>query len=98
MRQDHNALDRRDRPELGQFLLNQRYEDLAASTSLRAAAQAGVRFAFYDYLAAVFELYVRLRRTKQAKKSARLIAELCGLHTGKRAHPIRVIIDATSAG
>ena len=28
------------------------------------------RFAFYDYLAAVFELYVQLRRTKQAKKAA----------------------------
>jgi hypothetical protein len=36
------------------------------------------RFAFYDYLAGVFELYVRLRRTRQAKKSARLIAKLEG--------------------
>ena len=34
------------------------------------------RFAFYDYLAAVFELYVQLRRTKQAKKAAGLIAKL----------------------
>jgi hypothetical protein len=54
------------------------------------------RFAFYDYLAAVFELYVRLRRTRQAKKSARLIAKLFGLRNQKRAHPIRVLIDATS--
>jgi hypothetical protein len=54
------------------------------------------RFAFYDYLAAVFEHYVQLRRTKQAKNAARLIAKLFELRTGERAHPIRVIIDATS--
>ena len=54
------------------------------------------RFAFYDYLAAVFELYVRLRRTRQAKKSARLIAKLFGLRKQNSTHPIRVIIDVTS--
>ncbi len=54
------------------------------------------RFAFYDYLAAVFELYVRLRRTGQAKRAARLIAKFFGLRNQKRTHPIRVIIDATS--
>src|SRR5437667_3568803 len=54
------------------------------------------RFAFYDYLAAVFELYVQLRRTKQAKKAATLIAKLFVFRNQKRAHPIRVIIDATS--
>jgi hypothetical protein len=54
------------------------------------------RFAFYDYLAAVFELYVQLRRTKQAKKAATLIAKLFGFRNQKRAHLIRVIIDATS--
>ena len=37
------------------------------------------RFAFYEYLAAVFELYVQLKRTKHAKKAARLIAKLFGL-------------------
>ena len=56
------------------------------------------RFAFYDYLAAVFELYVQLRRTKQAKPSAQRIAKLFGLRSQKRTHPIRVIIDATSTG
>ena len=50
----------------------------------------------YDYLAAVFELYVQLRRTKQAKPSARRIAKLFELRTGKRTHAIRVMIDATS--
>jgi hypothetical protein len=54
------------------------------------------RFAFYGYLAAVFELYVQLRRTKQAKNAATRIAKWFGFHNQKRAHPIRVIIDATS--
>ena len=54
------------------------------------------RFAFYDYLAAVFELYVQLRRSNQAKPAARRIAKLFGLRKQNRTHPIRVIIDATS--
>jgi hypothetical protein len=54
------------------------------------------RFAFYDYLVAVFELYIRLRRTKQTKKAATLIAKLFGLRNQKRTHPIRAILDATS--
>jgi hypothetical protein len=54
------------------------------------------RFAFYDYLAAVFELYVQLRRRNEAKASARRIAKLFGLHKQNRTHPIRTIIDATS--
>jgi hypothetical protein len=54
------------------------------------------RFAFYDYLAAVLEHFVQLRRTKQAKKAAARIAKLFGLRNQKRTHPIRVIIDATS--
>jgi hypothetical protein len=54
------------------------------------------RFAFYDYLAVVFELYVQLRRTKRAKRAATLIARLFGLRNHKRSHPIRVILDATS--
>jgi hypothetical protein len=54
------------------------------------------RFAFYDYLAAVFELYGQLRRTNQAKPSARRIAKLIGLRKQNRTRCIRVIIDATS--
>jgi hypothetical protein len=53
-------------------------------------------FAFYDYLAAVFELYVQLRRTKLTQKAATRIAKLFGLRTEKRAYPIRVITDGTS--
>jgi hypothetical protein len=56
------------------------------------------RFAFYDYLAAVFELYVQLRRTKQAKKTTRLIAKLFGFRKQDGTHPIRIIIDLTSTG
>jgi len=54
------------------------------------------RFAFYDYLAAIFELHVQLRRTKQAKKAARVVEKSFLLPNQKRTHPIRVIIDATS--
>ena len=54
------------------------------------------RFAFYDYLAAVFELYVQLSRTKRAKKAATRVAKLFGLRKQNRIHLIRVIIDATS--
>jgi hypothetical protein len=54
------------------------------------------RFAFYDYLAAVFELYVRLSRTKRAKKAATRVAKLFGLRKQNHTHCIRVIIDATS--
>ena len=62
----------------------------------RKCFAARSRFAFYDYLAAVFELYVQLRRRNQAKPSARRIAKLFGLRKQNRTHPIRVIIDATS--
>jgi hypothetical protein len=55
------------------------------------------RFAFYDYLATVFDLYVQLRRRNRAKLSAQRVVTLIGLRTQKRAHPIRVIIDATSS-
>jgi hypothetical protein len=55
------------------------------------------RFAFYEYLEAVFEFYERLRRKKQAKSAARCIAKLYGIRTQNRTHSIRVIIDATSA-
>jgi hypothetical protein len=54
------------------------------------------RFAFYDYLAVVFELCVQLRRRNQAKSSAKSIAKLFGLRKPNRTHPIRTIIDATS--
>jgi hypothetical protein len=60
----------------------------------RECFAARSRFAFYDYLAAVFELYIQLRRRKRAKKAAKLIA--FGFRNHKGANPIRTIIDATS--
>jgi hypothetical protein len=54
------------------------------------------RFVFYDFLAAVFELYGQLRGIKQARKATIRVAKLFGLHLQKRMHPIRVIINATS--
>jgi hypothetical protein len=54
------------------------------------------RFAFYGYLAAMFKLYVQLRRSNRAKTWAQRIAKLFRLRSQKRTHPIRVIIDATS--
>jgi hypothetical protein len=62
----------------------------------RKCFAARSRFAFYEYLAAVFELYVQLRRTKQVKSWARRIGKLFGLRKQDRTHPIRVMIDATS--
>jgi hypothetical protein len=54
------------------------------------------RFAFYGYLVAVFELYVQLRRTKRTQHASSWIAKSFRLRRQKPAHPIRVIIDATS--
>jgi hypothetical protein len=54
------------------------------------------RFAFYDYLAAVLEIYVQLRPSNRAKPWARRVGKLFGLRKQNRTHPIRVIIDATS--
>jgi len=55
------------------------------------------RFAFYGYLAEVFEFHKLLRRNNKARIVANRIAKLCGIRKRKRTHPIRVIIDATSA-
>jgi hypothetical protein len=74
--------------------LRQTVHDLRALERKCFASRS--RFAFYGYLAAVFELHVQLRLTKQAKKAARLIAKWFGLRNQKRTHPVRVIIDATS--
>ena len=62
----------------------------------RKCFAARSRFAFYDYLAAVFHFYIQLRLRNQAKASARRIAKLLGFRKQNDIHPIRVIIDATS--
>ena len=62
----------------------------------RKCFAARSRFAFYEYLAAVFELYVQLRQTNASKKFGSTLAKLFGLRKQNGTHPIRVIIDATS--
>jgi hypothetical protein len=54
------------------------------------------RFKFYHYLGAVYAFYAFLRRRNEAKKTARRIVRLFSLCNRTDAHPIRVIIDATS--
>jgi hypothetical protein len=55
------------------------------------------RFAFYEYLGAVLSFYRLLRRNREARRSADRIAHLFCIPRQERTHPIRVIIDATSA-
>jgi hypothetical protein len=55
------------------------------------------RFAFVAYLGAVYTFYELLRRKRVAKSSAHRIAKRFGVRTQERTHPIRIIIDATSA-
>jgi hypothetical protein len=55
------------------------------------------RFKFYHYLRAVYAFYAFLRHRNEARKTARRIVRLLGLcNRTAAAHPIRVIIDATS--
>jgi hypothetical protein len=63
----------------------------------RECFQRRQRFAFIVHLGAVLEFYSLLRRNKCAKRSAGRISELFGIRTQKRTHPIRVIIDVSSA-
>jgi hypothetical protein len=55
------------------------------------------RFGFYHYLGAVLDCFALLKRRNEAKISTNRIAKLFRIRTQKRTHPIRVIIDATSA-
>jgi hypothetical protein len=91
---DRGGLARGEIPLISDQQLRQTIDGLRKLERKCFAARS--RFAFYDYLAAVFEVYVQLRRRNQAKPSARRIAMLFGLRKQNRTHPIRVIIDATS--
>jgi hypothetical protein len=53
------------------------------------------RFAFYDYLGAVYTFYAELKRCKCAKAVARDIHHHLDRHAKFRKYPIRVILDAT---
>jgi hypothetical protein len=90
----HRRALQRENPLMTDQQLQKAITDLVKLERKSFASRS--RFAFYDYLAAVFELYIRLRRAKQAKKVTTLIAKVFGLRNQKRSHPIRVIIEASS--
>ncbi len=54
------------------------------------------RFEFYCYLAAVYQLYIDLRRDNATQHLARRIAKLFNVATHRDIHLIRLIIDASS--
>jgi hypothetical protein len=81
-------------PLISDYRLRKTIDDLRRLERKCFASRS--RFAFYDYLAAVFEFYVQLRRRNRAKPLAKRIAKLFGLRKQNGTHPIRVIIDATS--
>jgi hypothetical protein len=67
---------REEIPLLSDFQLRRIITDLKSLE--RKCFVSRSRFAFYEYLAALFEFYVQLRRTKQEKTAATLIAKLFG--------------------
>lgn len=79
---------------LSDRFLRQRISDLRKLEEECFASRK--RFAFYRYLAAIFEFYAELKRTNATEHSARRIAELLCVGTRNDAHPIRLIIDASS--
>jgi hypothetical protein len=81
------------------LLSDQRLRKAIADLTIieRESFQKRRRFAFIMYLAAVLEFYSLLKRNNCAKRSVGRIAKLFGIRTQKRTHPIRIIIDATSA-
>jgi hypothetical protein len=54
------------------------------------------RFAFYDYLDAVFALYSELRAIPDATGELRKVARRCAAPIAPDAHGIRIILDITS--
>src|SRR3979411_1573877 len=63
-----------------------------------AAARIGVRsgrFGLYDFLEAIYRVYIDWRRRKTAKRSDRAMASKLALVTRKGMIPIRVLIEAT---
>lgn len=61
----------------------------------KAAARPD-RFAFYRYLAAVYNFFRRLRRRGVARDTARRLTTILGLDSRDDAHPLRVLLDASS--
>ncbi len=77
---------------------NRRLETIIAALRVleRKCFRSRDRFAFYNYLEAVYGLYSELRRNNEAKEAAWRIAKLFDIRVQKDTHPARVILDATS--
>ena len=86
--------DERKRELASDRLLRQRISELKKLE--RQCFASRNRFAFYLYLAAVYEFYVELKQANGIANSVRQMAKLFNLDGRQHAHPIRVIIDASS--
>src|SRR4051812_32320007 len=56
--------------------------------------QSGRRFAFYDYLHAVFKWRMELKREKATAAAVKIIVRFLGLEPPKNTHVFRILIDA----
>ena len=54
------------------------------------------RFGLYRYLRDVYELYLELRSRRNAQKATHRIIKLADLSIQKNAHPLRVLIEAST--
>ena len=86
--------DERKRELVTDRLLRRRIFDLKKREAECFASRN--RFAFYRYLAAIYAFYAELRQTDKTEEATRRVAELFNLDSRQHAHPIRVIIDASS--
>ena len=86
--------DRREHELASDRLLRRRISDLGKLE--RRCFATRKRFEVYRYLAAVYPLYAELMRANEIQTSVQRIAAWFNLDTRKHAHPIRLIIDASS--
>jgi len=75
-------------PELNTFI------QLIKKVTARIGIRSG-RFDLYDFLEAIYRVYVAWKRSKTAKRSARALATQISLVHRKGMSPIRVLIEAT---
>ncbi len=74
-------------PELNTFI------QLIKKVTARIGIRSG-RFDLYDFLEAIYRVYVDWKRSKTAKRSARALATQISLVHRKGMSPIRVLIEA----
>jgi hypothetical protein len=54
------------------------------------------RFGLYRYLRDVYQIYLDLRSRRIARKATRRIAKISKLSLQRKAHPIRILIEASA--